>query len=208
MKVKNVSKIEYFAKGKRGIVYTGIYHGKKVAVKTKNPLSQAKKRIENEILFLKIANIYGIGPKLLFNTKKYLVYEFQEGVYFEKWIKGKKKKQVVSVIKKLLEQAFILDKLGIDKEEFHRPFKNVIVKGKTPVLIDFERCHYSERPKNVTQLFQFIMNIRLVKINRKIISLLKVYKEEISEKNFRKLIKSIYKSYGTSLNLGFCLSSK
>jgi predicted Ser/Thr protein kinase len=33
MKIKGITKIEYFTKGKRGILYTGVYRGKKVVIK-------------------------------------------------------------------------------------------------------------------------------------------------------------------------------
>jgi putative serine/threonine protein kinase len=186
-KIKGVSNIEYLAKGSRGVVYTGRYKGRKVAVKMKNPDSEAKKRIQNEIIFLKIVNAYGVGPKLLLEGRGYFVYEFQEGVYFEDWIR--EHMCIKKVFNALLRQARVLDLLGIDKEEFHRPLKNVIIKkGGVPVLIDFERCRYSERPKNVTQLMQFAMALGLAKLNKRAIGILRKYKGDMSEKNFGRVV--------------------
>ena len=45
--------------------------------------------------------------------------------------------------------------MGINKEEMHRPIKHAWV-GKSIRFIDFERCHQSEKVKNVTQLCQFL----------------------------------------------------
>ena len=38
--------------------------------------------------------------------------------------------------------------MGINKEEMHRPIKHAWV-GKSIRFIDFERCHQSEKVKNV-----------------------------------------------------------
>ena len=92
-------------------------------------------------------------------------------------------------MKKLFKQAHILDKLGINKEEFHRPLKNVIIKKyNQPVLIDFERCHYSNSPKNVTQLVQFMVSKKLVKRTKKLIRSLKKYKENKTLDKLQKIL--------------------
>jgi predicted Ser/Thr protein kinase len=61
----------------------------------------------------------------------------------------------------LVNQMEALDRLGIDKEEMHHPVKHIIV-GKRPVLIDFERAHHTERPKNMTQFIEFLGRISKV----------------------------------------------
>jgi len=63
---------------------------------------------------------------------------------------------VNKIIKNILEQCRIMDKLKINKKEFHKPIKHIIVYKNKPVMIDFERCYYAEKPKNVTQFCQFI----------------------------------------------------
>lgn len=192
MKIKGITNITFFAKGKRGYIYTGKLKGKIVGIKKKNPKSKAKNRIKNEIIFLEIVNMYHIGPKLLKHTNTYFVYEFQEGKYFKEILKEDNKAKILNISKNLLKQAHILDKLGINKEEFHRPLKNVIIKKyNQPVLIDFERCHYSDSPKNVTQLVQFMVNKRLVKRTAKLIKLLKCYKNNLNIKTFNNLLNNI-----------------
>ncbi len=193
MNIKGITNIKFFAKGKRGYVYTGKIKNTNIAIKKKNPKSKAKNRIKNEIIFLKILNLYNIGPKLLKNTNSYFVYEFQEGIYFKDVLKENNQIKTNNILKKLFKQAFVLDKLGINKEEFHRPLKNVVVKKyNIPVLIDFERCHYSDSLKNVTQLVQFMMNRKLVKRTPSLIRLLKKYKCCISKETFNNLLIKIF----------------
>ena len=75
----NVKNIKYFAKGKRGFVFTASCRGGKIAVKINNPESKAAMRMENEAKFLKLLNKKGIGPKLLFQGDDFLAYKFAEG---------------------------------------------------------------------------------------------------------------------------------
>lgn len=154
---KNIIKYNptLFAKGKRGLVYTFKKNNKTIAVKIKNPESKAENRIQNEIYFLKILNKHGIGPKLLFHGKDYFCYEFIYGKNIKQHIK-ENKKIPKSILNDLMKQCEIMDKLKINKEEMHHPLKNVIIRKNKPVLIDFERCHFTQRPKNINQFKQFL----------------------------------------------------
>ncbi|MBU1245829.1 MAG: hypothetical protein KKH88_03955 [Nanoarchaeota archaeon] len=174
-----VKDIEFFAKGKRAYIYTGKYKNQKVAIKTKNPKSLAKNRIQNEIKFLKILNKHKIGPKLLKHNKGYFIYKFIEGKQF---IDSKKTK---ILIKNILKQCRTLDKLKINKLEFTRPIKHIFVKNNKVTIIDFERCYKTDNPKNVTQFCQFLISNNLMK---KDIKTIKAYKEKQTDKNFSKII--------------------
>jgi predicted Ser/Thr protein kinase len=185
MKIKGITRIEYFTKGKRGILYTGFYKHKKVVIKAKLPESMAEGRIENEGRWLKILNKYKIGPKLIKSTKDYFFYEYVPGEFFidfvEKLDRNKEsKKKILDIIKDVLEQCFVLDQLKVDKEEMHHPIKHIIITKKlkpimidagkskissiqkTPdvVLLDFERCHNVENGKNVTQFSVFLIRLK------------------------------------------------
>ena len=183
---KGIKSIQYFARGKRGMVFTGKYCGVKVAIKVKRPSSEAIGRIANEARWLKVLNKHKIGPKFITASKLYLIYRFVTGEYLEGWLpkaNGSKARKVLSLI---LHQAFLLDKLGINKEEMHRPLRNVVVKGASPVLIDFERTHKAKKPKNVTQFCHFLMGRRkLLKqkgiiINKdKLVKLARAYKQDL-----------------------------
>jgi len=66
----HVKNLTYFSRGRRGIIYTGIRRGVKVALKANNPQTKAIGRLDNEARMLKLVNKKGIGPTLLFSTKK------------------------------------------------------------------------------------------------------------------------------------------
>lgn len=157
--IKGVTNLAFFTKGKRGLLYTGFYKNKKVVVKAKLPSSKAIARIEIEAQHLESLNKHSIGPKFLFSAKDCLVYEFVEGVFLPEFIEKATKRDIISVLKKILDQCSTLDELHTDKEEMHNPYKHIIVtKDKKAVLVDFERAHYSQKPKNVTQFCQYLIS--------------------------------------------------
>ena len=191
---KNISSIKYFTKGHRGLLFTGSYHNKKIAIKAKNPKSTAFGRIENEANWLKKLNKRGIGPKLIYADKDYFMYHFIEGDFILDFIEKSNKNQIKKILKNILNQIYKLDKLKVDKEEMHHPLKHVIIQNEKSYLIDFERAHYSQNPKNVTQFCQFIMNIGTILAKKKIIvdktkimQFAKVYKNKQNNVNFRKI---------------------
>jgi len=87
-----------------------------------------------------------------------------------------------------------MDGLGINKEEMSHPPKHIIIskKNKKPVLIDFERSHYTLKPSNVTQFCDFLVSGNILKLFKnknieirkdKIIELAKIYKNNINKNN-------------------------
>ncbi|MBD3304075.1 methyltransferase [Candidatus Woesearchaeota archaeon] len=194
---KGVKDIDYLAKGKRGVVYTGKYKNKKIAIKTKRRESEAVGRIKNEIKFLKILNKHKIGPKLLMHNKNWLAYVFVPGEFIRDWIPKAKKKDLKRVFKAVFNKCFKMDQLGINKEEMHHPVKHVII-GKSVKLIDFERARKTKDPKNVSQFCQFVMSLKPVlekkglKVNKnKLIELSKKYKKSFSRPDFTAVLKEI-----------------
>lgn len=188
--------IKYFAKGKRGI----IYKKNNVITKVKNPRSKAVNRIKNEAKYLKILNKHNIGPKFISIKKKKIKYKFVKGDYIIDYIKKSNKKNIIKILKNVLQQCFVMDKLKINKLEMNRPIKHIIV-DKKPVLIDFERCYKTDKAKNVTQFIQFIISKNLrdllikknIKINKnKIIKLAKKYKHNMNKKNFNKIVQEFH----------------
>lgn len=156
---QDVSRLIFLAKGHHGIVYHGVYRGKKIAIKIKNPKSHAIEIIRKEAGWLKRLDEYPIAPKLIFHTENFLVMEFIDGKRIIDYIESSNKKEIISLLKKIFGQLLILDKLGIKKEEMHHPIKHIIVREKKPVMIDFERAHFTEKPGNVTQFCSFLMRI-------------------------------------------------
>ncbi|NQV09437.1 hypothetical protein HQ529_06305 [Candidatus Woesearchaeota archaeon] len=188
---------EFFARGKRGIIYIAFIGKKKVGIKTKRSGSKAIGRIENEAKWMKILNKKGIGPKFVSFENNELIYEFVEGEFIIDYFEKSEKKDILRVLKDLMKQMREMDKLKVNKLEMHHPIKHVVV-GKNVVLLDFERCHITNKPKNVTQLCQFIVSGHLtkllgskgIKINRKeILDAAKEYKK--NHKGFNKIFKLI-----------------
>jgi len=187
----SVSNISYLAHGKRGIVYKGFYEGKACAIKVKREESTAINSIVNEQKMLKLVNKKGIGPKLFLGAEDFFVYEFVPGEYLRDWIETAEKKIVISVLRQLLDQCYIMDKLGVSKEEMLRPLKNAIVNEGKVVLIDFERTHKTRESKNVTQFCQYLRIIALrkvISINIKtLLQLVRKYKNTYSKASLNKI---------------------
>ena len=179
--------MEYLTEGKRGIVFIDTIKGKKVIVKKEK---RNLGRVKLEARWLRKLNAYKIGPKLIESGEDYLICEYIQGElfydYYSKFGREKSKK----VIKEILRQCRVLDKLNINKFEMHNPVKHIII-GKKVVMIDFERCIISEKPKNVTQFVQFLTKLNFIRRSDELMALLKNYKYEQNDKNYRKLINFI-----------------
>ena len=165
-----IKNLKYFAKGKRGLVFTGVYKSKKIGIKINNPKSSAIMRVENEAKFLKLLNKKGIGPRLLLNGNNFLAYEFVEGHSLMEFLSTLKKnsnnkKIIIKIIKKTMKQLYIMDQLRINKQEMSHPQKHIIIeKSNNPTLIDFERCKYTLNPSNVTQFCDFLASNNMLTI--------------------------------------------
>lgn len=159
--------LEFLAKGKRGIVYADKLKG--FVVKKPNPNSEANNRLEIEAKFLQLLNQHNIGPKFIgFQTNR-LSMEYIEGERIVDYFKNPKtrKKQICSVLKQVFAQLHKMDALGINKQELTNPYKHIMIKDQKPVMIDFERCRYSNNPKNVTQFMQFLCSEKIQEVLRK-----------------------------------------
>lgn len=185
---------EIFAKGKRSNVY--LLDSNKVVKKAK-PGSEGA--IRDEISWLKKLNKHKIGPKLLSYTEDSVTMELIQGKRILEWIPAATKKDIIKMITKILEQCRLLDKLKISKEEMQNPYKHILI-SKKPIMIDFERCHYTERPQNVTQFCQFLTSLKVSQMLKekginsdKAIEILKKYKKDYSDKNYKLLVKAMLK---------------
>lgn len=175
MRIEN---LEFLAKGKRSKVYAGFLKKKKVAVKISN-----RAKIEGN--WLRLLNKKGIGSRLIKVEKDKLIYEFVDGKRIGDCLKNKDAK---IIIKKVLKQCRILDKLKINKKELVNPYKHILINKNKVIMIDFERCHKVKKGKNVTQFCEYLMRNKIVK-RKRLIPLLKRYKEKQSDINFEKILK-------------------
>ena len=172
---------KYLAKGKRGKIYV---EGD-IALK-----KSSSERVKNETKWIRKLNKYGIAPRLIEVNKDYFKYKFINGDFILDYFKSNDSKPIIIDV---LKQCRIMDKLKLNKLEMHNPYKHIIIENKKPFLIDFERAYESKNPKNVTQFCQFLMSnavkeVIKYKINRKgLIKLLKQYKKNQAERNFRNI---------------------
>jgi len=174
LKITNSS---YLAKGKRGVVYHGIYKKKHVVIKMHNPKSNAFCTIDKEAKWMQFMNHLKIGPKFYYANKELVISEFIDGELILNYFKNNSRQKTKKVILSLIKQMHLLDNKGIEKKEMCRPYKHIIVRKDKPVLIDFERTRYTENPQNLTQFLQFIVN-PLKLNNKRIIVLSKQYKKD------------------------------
>ncbi len=196
-----VSDVELLAKGHRGMVYSGRARGRKVAIKAQRKDTAAKNVAKKEARWLKQMNKRGIGPKLICAGSGYLIMEIIEGTSLSEFATRSSKAGIKRVLGELFWQCFMMDKMSVSKEEMHHPVKHVIIdKNGRAVLIDFERMHETAKPKNVTQLCQFIIRSKLtgaleekgISIDkRKIISAAKEYRKGMDRKNFSRITRLI-----------------
>jgi release factor glutamine methyltransferase len=193
---KGIGNIKPLAKGHRGLIFIGCLKNKKVTIKVQRDDIDATETVNNEVRQLAVLNKHNIGPKLLFSGNNYFVYEFVDGDFLQDYLAKKETNRsgAIKVIKDVFEQMYVLDTLGLNKEEMHHPVKHIIVtrKGK-PVLVDFERCHSREKTHNVTQFAQFIISGKLLpylerhKIKVSMLEMLDIsrkYSEKKSRENF------------------------
>lgn len=217
----DISNIVKFAKGKRGIIFTGDLNGEKVAIKFKRPDSEAPNSINNEINVLDYFHNEGLEfiPHLRFTGHDYFVYDFIEGIFIGEFSNKSTKKGIIDVLIQVFDAMFALDTLGYNKLEMNHPHKHILIREerdsivdfenkkvkKGPKrfivkLVDFERCKRTDKPKNVTQFVQYVTSTnyspRLTKkkINvdsEKIRKLANSYKRKMSEENYKKIISEL-----------------
>ena len=176
---KKYKKIEYLDRGRHAVV---LIADRKYAVKIEKEIPAAKDSVKNEAEMLKLANKNKLGPKFTFYNQelRFVVYKFVKGIFMKDYSLDRK------TVLDLLEKARILDKMYMNKEEMHRPYKNIIVKKKGKVqLIDFERMKRTAKPKNVSQLAGFFKMKGI--FDDKMMKLVKEYKKEIDEKKKDKI---------------------
>ncbi len=158
-----VTDVHYFDHGKRGLIYKGVYRRQAVAIKTKRPSSEAFERVANEARMLKRLASYKVAPRMHFATPKYVVYHFVEGPLLLDYLEQASAKKCKEILVACVKQCALLDRIGLKKEEMHRPVKHIFIEKHKPVMIDFERAHYTVKPHNVTQFVSFLAggNVRL-----------------------------------------------
>jgi len=160
---KKLKNLEKFAEGYRGIIYTYTENGEKFAVKVPSE-EKLIKTFQKEANILTFLNRKGVKfvPQVVFVGEDFFVYRFLEGIPFKKLQKELNRNSLLYYLKKILLAAYCLDRLGVFKDEFQRPFTNVLINGKKVYLLDFERGLPNKHWKNVPQFLQFLVAVKVL----------------------------------------------
>ncbi|HIE59471.1 MAG TPA: serine/threonine protein kinase [Persephonella sp.] len=189
---EKIKGLQIIGKGWRGVVYKGILDNKILAFKVASR-PEVIKAIQKEGKVLEIVNKENIGGRLTLKGEDFIAYQFIEGKHLIDIINENNYKDLIFQI---FIQCWKLDNLKINKDEMQRPLKNAIVNKEGKVyLIDFERAKFSKKPSNITQLLQFILNLKDKYFpfidKEKVINLGKNYKNDYSKDSLKKIINEI-----------------
>ena len=210
LKIKSISfsgpttigKLEILGKGYVGLVVLAKRRNKIVALKIRR-LDSQRSEMKSEAKLLKIVNTVNVGPKLVDFSKNFLIMEFLEGEKISNWINSLEgpgsSKKLKSTIKSVLEDCFRLDQMRFDHGELSSISKHVIVGKTKSTLIDFESSSTKRRVSNVTSITQAffigsglgkkIKRIYKIPTKEKIITVLRIYKQEQSRESFENILK-------------------
>ena len=122
--------------------------GLAIKVFKKGFLANAKK----EWQFLKLLKKHRIAPKPVARIGRIVVMERVKGTEICRLDDA----GLLEHLADFLEPLILLDRLGIKKEECHRPDRHFLLTERGVRLIDFERAHFSKRPGNTTQFLAYL----------------------------------------------------
>jgi len=157
--------------------------------------------LKKEAELLRITNQSNVGPKLVNFSKNFLVMEYLEGKKIGNWVGNLKKKgnssQLKTVIKKILEDCYSLDRIGLDHGELSNLSKHVII-GRKITILDFESSSIDRKVSNVTSATQalcigsgiskIIGRVYKIPKKQKMITVLRRYKQEGTRESFENLL--------------------
>jgi len=195
--------LNVLGKGYVGIVVLAKNKNKKVAVKIRR-VDSSRKEMKNEARLLKIANAAGVGPVMIDSSKNFIVMEYLVGKKIGKWVNELKKNVCISKLKstfrKVLEDCFNLDQIGLDHGELSTLSKHVII-GKKTTIIDLESASSQRRVSNVTSATQgifigsgiskIVKKIYKIPPKSKIIKVLRIYKKNSTRENFDLILRTL-----------------
>ncbi len=198
-----IGNIPILGKGYVGVVVLARLNGKIAALKIRRTDSP-REGLEHEATILKLVNESRVGPKLFAASTNFVVMEYIDGIKISKWIRDIQGtgsvKRLKDVIRKVLNDCYVLDQAGIDHGELSNISKHVLV-GNNTALIDFESASTKRKPSNITSATQAIFigsNIskRVQRIytlppKSNIITALKIYKQQPTRTNFSHLLKTL-----------------
>lgn len=149
-----VGGLDILGKGHAGVVVLARAANGAVALKIRRADS-ARPTMAAEAGYLRAANKVGVGPRLIQHDDEMIVMEYLEGTGIGRWVSGEAvgAAHLKRVVRRVLEDCFRLDCIGLDHGELVDITRHVIV-GRGATLIDFESSSMKRRPANVTSAAQ------------------------------------------------------
>ncbi len=133
-----------------------------------------------EVRALRILQPFGFVPALYSVGRRFVVMERVDGVEI------RNAELTSRLIDGCMRCCLILDVLGIQKEEMHRPDRHILVKrGGSIKFIDFERSVFTEKPSNLTQFAVYVCR-RLDLDLKSYLDILKEYRKSGIDGKLRK----------------------
>ncbi|MFW6285987.1 MAG: HemK2/MTQ2 family protein methyltransferase [Nanoarchaeota archaeon] len=188
----NITNIKYYTSGKHSKIFKGNYKKQDIIIK----LGKFE-HIQIEEIFLKKFQKENFVPKYVTSTKDFIIMEEIKGITIKNFLKKEQdKNKIIKIFDRILLITKKLDEYKINKFELINPRKHIIIQSNLEVkFIDFERTLYTNNPKNITQILQYIQrNINLLKKKaifidkNKILQISKQYKNN----NFKFQLKDLY----------------
>ncbi|MHB1908607.1 MAG: serine/threonine protein kinase [Nitrososphaerales archaeon] len=183
-----------------------------VAIKCRR-VDANRQNMKQDYELQKFANSFGVGPKAISCTNDFFVMEYVDSIKIGKWFQSLKtrssKKFLRNLVRDCLTQCYLLDVNGLDHGELSNPTKHILLKKDLSgsivpkvTIIDYESAGTERKVSNLTSVAQFFFlggwqSIKVRKIlsipkgNKKLISLLREYKEDPSKDSFDKLMKYV-----------------
>lgn len=169
-----VTNLRFFARGKRGVLYAGEMRATDEPVVAKLAAdATSATSVTLEATWLRVVNRMGIGAKLVDAGHGWFLCERLQGLNVVEFL-GQEDEvttpaNAMWVVREMLCQCFAMDLMGVNKEEMTHPHRHIIVHRFTRqpdrwrcTFVDFEKCSSTKKPKNVTQLCQFLSSPRMV----------------------------------------------
>ena len=144
-------------KGYVGIVAIAQMKGQRVALKIRR-VDADRTSLQHEAEMLAKANSVQVGPKLVGQSKNFLLMQLVEGDLLPAWLGTCRDKEAIrKVLEDILTQCWRLDSLRLDHGELSKAPKHLIVdREQQPWIFDFETASDTRKPANVTAVCQYL----------------------------------------------------
>lgn len=145
--------LTFLSKGWRGEIYT--YKEDKIYCIKKAIHPEAIYAITKEANILSFLYQDKTYPQIVAQGIDFFVYEYIDALPFEKVFYNLDENSKRIVLIKILKSAYKLDTMGINRGEFDKEHKNILIDSNLNVyILDFDRGSFSKKPKNLNQFIQ------------------------------------------------------